>query len=612
MRRALTSPLLLIACFVAALAAMDFSFSHLLLPLENRVSDRFVRIHASGLQADPDIVIVDIDDRSLARMIDVAGSWPWPRSVHGELAEGIARQHPRAIVFDILFAEPDVYRPESDALLNQALRQAPNTYFPMVRRSPSEDAGGIPLAEYASALGIAPTPAARRDARVALILPLAVAKENWRAGTINFVEDRDGIGRRYNVYTEAYGWRIPSLPARVVRDLGYPLPDRESIVLGWRGGALSHTRVSYADVYEDLERKKPLRDPEEFRGKIVIVGTTATGLHDIRATPLSSLAPAVEILATALDNLKNGGYMRTVPAPAPFALALLLVTALCAAFLARRNTLAIGAALLPLSAILLGAEYAALSRQLLLPVAAPLVFAWAFYFAAALLEYLRERREREKTVQIFNRFLDPRVVKELVSHGTTTESISGQAREITVLFSDIRGFTTLSEIHTPAEIVALLNRYFSMQVEVIFRHGGTLDKFIGDAIMAFWGAPGEDAAQAEHAIAAALEMADTLDRFRQEIGAMGATFDVGIGIHSGPAVVGFIGSEQRQDYTAIGDTVNLASRIEGQTKGIGRILVSADTMARCPGALEFIDHGLFKVKGRTQEVQLFEPKRKIG
>jgi Adenylate cyclase, family 3 (some proteins contain HAMP domain) len=158
--------------------------------------------------------------------------------------------------------------------------------------------------------------------------------------------------------------------------------------------------------------------------------------------------------------------------------------------------------------------------------------------------------------------------------------------------------------------VDLLNRYFSRQVEVVFRHGGTLDKFIGDAIMAFWGAPAADDQQAEHAVACALEMVDTLLAFKQELGELGQTFDVGIGIHTGPAVVGFIGSEQRQDYTAIGDTVNLSSRIEGQTKGVARILVSSDTVVRCGNAFDFIDHGSYKVKGRTQEVQLFEPRRK--
>jgi adenylate cyclase len=188
--------------------------------------------------------------------------------------------------------------------------------------------------------------------------------------------------------------------------------------------------------------------------------------------------------------------------------------------------------------------------------------------------------------------------------------IQPESRRITVLFSDIRGFTTLSERHTPEEIVALLNDYFSRQVKVIFAHGGTVDKFIGDAIMAFWGAPVEDDRQAQHAVEAALQMADTLMLFKRDLGAHDEHFDVGIGIHTGPGVVGFIGSENRLDYTAIGDTVNLASRIEGQTKGVARILVSADTRALCGEAFDFIDHGFYKVKGRTREVQLYEPRRK--
>jgi adenylate cyclase len=238
----------------------------------------------------------------------------------------------------------------------------------------------------------------------------------------------------------------------------------------------------------------------------------------------------------------------------------------------------------------------------------PLLFGWGFYFAAALSEYMREKKSREQTVRMFNRFLDPRVVESLVAHGETPQSLSGQARDITVLFSDIRGFTTMSESHTPEQIVALLNRYFSLQVEVIFRHGGTLDKFIGDAIMAFWGAPQDDPQHAAHAVAAAIEMEQCLLKFKQELGDEGKDFDVGIGIHSGKAVVGFIGSDERLDYTAIGDTVNLSSRIEGLTKGVARILVSSDTVAQCQGAFDFVPTGSYKVKGRLQEVELFSVK----
>lgn len=603
--------LLLLALAIALLAALELSTLHFLLPVENRVSDFFVRTHALPLQADRDIVIVDIDEKSLAVMAETAGSWPWPRAVHGELVEAIEHQQPAAIIFDIQFADPDIYRPESDAYFNQAIAPYRNIYFPMIRLDPAGDATGLPMKDFAALLGIAPTSQAQAEARISLSGSGAIDAANWRLGVINFTEDKDGIGRRYHVDLHAYGWRIPSLPARVARDLGYAVPDAESIILGWRGGEFSHPHVSYSDLYLDANRKSRLRPQNEFQGKLVIIGATAPGLHDIRSTPISSRHQAVEILATALDNLKNGGNFHTAPSVFAPGFALALLAALYWAFSRySRHTLGIGLALSAITLTLFGASYFAVSRGWLLPVLSPLLFAWTFYFAAALYEYLQERRAREKAIQTFNRFLDPRVVTELVEQGKNEQDLSGQSQVLTVLFSDVRNFTTYSEQHSAAQVVDLLNRYFSMQVEVIFRHGGTLDKFIGDAIMAFWGAPTPDTQQAVHAIEAALEMADRLQEFKQEMGAEGAAFDVGIGIHSGPAVVGFIGSERRQDYTAIGDTVNLASRIEGLTKGVSRILVSAETRAMCEDMFDFIDHGFYKVKGRTQEVQLFEPKRK--
>ena len=609
MRRPAFNPHVLLACAVLLLALAEHFGLHLLLPLENRLSDHLARLHAQTLQPDPDIVIVDIDEYSLARMNEQAGQWPWPRAIHGELIEGMRKQGPRAIVFDILFAEQDRYRPESDAYFNEVVRATPNVYFPIIRQGAEDDAQGIPLARYAAAIGIEPTPAATPDAKVALLLPYAIDAASWRVGTINFLADADGVGRRYALYTPAHGWRIPSLAARVAADLGFSLPPREQIVLGWRGRAVAHTRIAYADLYEDFGRSEPRRDPAELKDKIVIIGTTASGLHDVRATPVSSLHPAVDIIATAISNLKNGDFMRPAAAASGPLLTLALIAGLLAAFHTRRNTLQTGLFLVAATGGLYGAGYAAVAGRYLLPVLTPLAFAWLYYFAAALYEYLRERRAREQTVRVFNRFLDPRVVQSLVDQGETVDSLSGQARTITVLFSDIRGFTTLSETRSPGEIVSLLNRYFSRQVEVIFRHGGTLDKFIGDAIMAFWGAPGEDPDHARHAVAAALDMVDQLNQFKQELGAVGDTFDIGIGIHTGPAVVGFIGSERRQDYTAIGDTVNLASRIEGQTKGIARILVSANTVQACAGTFDFVDHGSYKVKGRAQAVRLFEPLR---
>ncbi len=575
-----------------------------------RLSDVFVRQVASTLKTDHNIVIVDIDETSLAAMQEVAGSWPWPRAVHGELLAGIARQQPAAIVFDVLFSEPDRYRPDSDQLFNEVLRNMHNVYLPMLQLAGQQDSG-MSLAALAQLTDIPHAANADAKAHAILLTPQAVEAQSWRIGLINFNEDHDGIARRYELYRDIGGWQLESLPVRLMRDLEIKTPSENSIALHWRGGQPAYQHISYSDLYADQNRAAPLRDAHELTGKIVIIGSSATGLHDVRATPIASLYSGTEILATAIDNLKNNRYTRALPAWCAPLLAALLIALQVPLFLRRLDASKIGALLLVISGGLLAAQYFAMTRLFSIALFTPLLFAWLFYFAAALNEYWHEKKSREQTVRMFNRFLDPRVVASLVSQGETAQSLGSQARDISVLFSDIRGFTTLSESHTPEQVVSLLNRYFSLQVAIIFKHGGTLDKFIGDAIMAFWGAPQDDPKHAQHAVAAALEMEQCLLKFKQALGAEGEDFDVGIGVHSGRAVVGFIGSDERLDYTAIGDTVNLSSRIEGLTKGVARILVSSDTVARCGDDYEFSAMGSYAVKGRVQEVELFLPREKL-
>jgi len=598
------------ALATALLGALEIFALHVLRPLENRVLDTWVRWHAAALDPDPDIVLVDIDEKSLAGMQDLAGRWPWSRAVHAELIEGLAAQKPRAIVFDVVFNEKDTFRPESDAQFAQAALGHANTYFPLTRLPPHNDAKFPQLALLAKPLALKARPDADPKARVALLPPLALPEATWqRTGTIGFVEDRDGVGRRYALREVVAGWEIPSLPARVARDLGWSIPDADDLLLAWRGGAGSVRHVSYFDLYEDFNRSRRLRPAGEFRGKVVVIGTAATALQDLRVTPIASLHPGPEILATAIENLKNGRSMRYASPWVAAGLAAALLAVLYAAFAlnvdASRTGIALGAA----NAVALAASWLATGRLVLVPVLAPLIAAWALYFCAATQAYLRERRSRQEAIALFSRFVNPHVVKQLLESGGLQGG--GQSREVTLLFSDIRGFTTLSESRTPEEVVAILNRYFTLQVDVVFRHGGSLDKFIGDAIMAFWGAPLDDPKHAGHAVACALDMADTLVKFRDELGDAGRNFDVGIGIHSGPAVVGLIGSDKRREYTSIGDTVNLASRIEGLTKEAQRrILVSRETMQRCAGEFDFVPCGSYKAKGRAQEVELFEPKRK--
>ena len=604
--------------FVAVLVA-ELTGLHALDVTESRLADQFTKRHAAEFRADPDIVVVDIDDPTMIAMQEIAGLWTWPREIHADLAEALSEFGPRAIVFDIAFSEQDLKRPKSDMRLSDILKAMPNAYLPAARLRSELDPSGKPLRELSDAFAIKQD--GPQAAIAAIQLPYAVQRDAWKLGLVNSAEDADGVMRRYRLYTDVHGWKFPSLPARVVADLGIELPAGEDFLMRW--SLVDRKRHSYAELYRLLTEARPTLSPDDvrtldalFRNKIVVIGASAAGTFDHHLTPLSAGYPGVEILAVAIDNLKNGHHVRVASPVWSMAFGATLITLLAWAFTRRVNPLVVGIMLTAVSAAALLIADAAVARHLQLPVATPLIFAWTWFLFAAVGGYLRERRARDQAVSLFGRFLNPGVVRQIVDQGTTVESMSGRTRAVTVLFSDIRGFTAMSESRPPHEVVALLNRYFERQVEVVYRHGGTLDKFIGDCIMAFWGAPIDDALHARRAVAAALEMESALLGFQEELAAEGwnaGDFEIGIGVHTGPAVVGFIGARRKLDYTAIGDTVNLASRVEGLTKGVARILVTRETMLACqPSAdVDFESRGAFAVKGRAAAVELYEPIRKV-
>ena len=596
--------LLLLSLAVAWLAAL-----HYWQPwqgLDARLGDILLRQEARSRPPPPEIVLIDIDQNSLddPEMLDLAGNWPWPRAIHGELLNFLAGQQPRAVIFDLIFSEPDRFRLDSDRVFEEALRHYP-AYLPLVvtEGEPSR------LAQLPPILGARASSHARPDAGLPLLAPKALSPEVWRTGLINFLQDEDGVGRRYWLHYPHEGWMLPSLPARVAAEMGVAVPERTDLHLHFYGAPFE--RVSYSRIFLESLKQTPQGLPE-LRDRIVIIGAAAPGLHDLRPTPLSATTPGPSILATALANLIHGDYLRPVPPLASLGLGLLLILGLARATYLQMSPLRQGGWLLLATLASLYLAWSLLGRNLLWQPFSTLLTAWLFFALCALGAYVRERLQREHTVRMFGRFLDPRVVQAVTEGSVLAAAQEGSSREITVLFSDIRGFTTLSETRPPEEIVRLLNRYFDTQVEAIFQEGGTLDKFIGDAIMAFWGAPMASSQHAAQAVRAALRMQERLEVFKREQGELGAHFDIGIGIHTGPAVVGFLGSSQRLDYTAIGDTVNLASRIEGLTKGVARILVSEATrdacMVQAPGEFTFIDHGEARVKGRERPVRLFEPR----
>ena len=597
---------LALAALFALFALADYGWLGATRIIDQRGGDVLLALNARQRPQSDRVVIVDIDQKSLEELNDEAGSWPWPRSVHGELIEQIARQHPQAIAFDILFNEPDIFRPEHDEAFAEAVARHPQVWLAMTLNS---DGLGAVLSELPPAVGARPLGRPAPGARAPIMLPLVVAQfpAAMRGGLINFTPDSDGVGRHHALYGDRSGWRFPSLAARITAAAQRPLPRSGEMLLNWRSG---WRHISFSDLYRDGLREHPQRAPNEFTGKIVIIGTSAPGLTDFRVTPLGSTYPGVEILATALDNLARGDWLREVPRPATAPLALALIGLLAFGFARNIGAQRLLIALTALSLAVIGLSWLVLALDTFVPVFGALTFGWAYYLVATGIAYAQERARRLRTASMFMRFLDARVVAELIDQGEFDYRKAAEARAVSVLFSDIRGFTALSEVTTPEAVVSLLNTYFSRQVGVIFAHAGTLDKFIGDAIMAFWGAPVAHPDHAARAGAAALEMSAALEELRGELGELGAELEIGIGIHSGSAVVGFIGSNDRLDYTAIGDTVNLASRVEGLTKGIARVLVTQATRDAAGDLFDWRDCGLHPVKGRELGVRLYEPLRK--
>ena len=301
---------LYVAGLLTVTAIADMTFLHFTDDMRQGAFDAMVRNRLVVPKADENIVIVDINEASLAAMAKDYGRWPWPRQVLGEFVEQIEKQRPQAVVFDILFSDPDIYNTDSDAYFDAAIAATDNTFFPMLRLDPSADKlsqvkpGMIPGV-------IAQGGAAQADATVAVVLPYFNAvMQGGRIGLHNIYPEADGITRQYLVYREDYGWKMPSLPLRIAQQFNFAQPEAPQVLLNWRGPPFTYRSVSFSEVFADLGSKVKQRPADEFTGKIVIIGSTAPSLLDIKATPLSQLHPGVEILATAIDNLKHNDYLR--------------------------------------------------------------------------------------------------------------------------------------------------------------------------------------------------------------------------------------------------------------------------------------------------------------
>lgn len=332
--------------------------------------------------ADTGIVIVDIDEAALAAMAPDYGRFPWPRSVMAEILEGIGAQQPRAIVFDITFSDPDVFRADGDAFFREAIARTPNVYFPMIRLNPANDA----LSELkVSALASAErTPSARENATLAAVVPFFFTDApTVPLGTNNLYADADGITRSYHIFRDEHGFRVPSLPALVAKRLGAKMPDKADVLMNFRGAPPSFARVSFHEVYLDFQRERRQRAPDEFAGKIVIIGSTAPSLFDVKPTPVAVLHPGVEILATALDNFRNGDYIVELPDWWYVAITIVALIALAWAFSTGVEARAVNYAFTALQSGFLAVSYLALNyTPVFVDLTAPFAFCLAFFSVA--------------------------------------------------------------------------------------------------------------------------------------------------------------------------------------------------------------------------------------
>lgn len=325
---------LYLAVLLTVFVLLDASVFHVGENMRQKAFDFMVRSRVIVPKPDKEIVIVDINEASLAAMAKEYGRYPWPRQVFGEFLENIEAQKPKAIVFDILFSDADIANPDSDAYFNDTIAATNNTFFPFIRLSETQDKlSAVKPVMIPGVIEIIQGQA-DKNATIALILPhFAAAINSSRLGFNNIYPDKDGIVREYSLYRDDYGWKLPSLALSVGNKLGYSVPETQSVLINWRGKPFTYQYITFSDALQDMSSKVKIRPPNEFTGKIVIIGSTAPSLFDLKATPMAKIYPGVEILATAIDNVKHSDYLHVWRGALSYVLlSLLLIWLTTAAF----------------------------------------------------------------------------------------------------------------------------------------------------------------------------------------------------------------------------------------------------------------------------------------
>ena len=620
---------------VAAIALL-IQWSGLTTIAELKALDHLYKRYADPAEAAKDIALVAIDEASL----EAFGRWPWPRDRHGYIVHFLKAAGAKAIVFDVIFSEPDKESEEYDQIFADEIRAAGNVFLPFVMQ---EDSSGS-AAEVHSKATIAVAVQSPKEAAKIPRFPIAkfptpmLAEAAHGLGHINLTSDADGTARRVPLLAQVGNDVVPQMSMAVARDLlgaerveirdgalhvgtaMVPLTRKGYALLNWHGSLEDKAYPAYSSgavlrsFSEMQEGKPPFLDPGLFKDKIVFIAATAAGTYDLRVTPLSPFTPGVLIHMTALDNILRNQSLRQAPRWATVASILLLCLSTAWLFmLLQQQFLKIGL-ILGMAGVYYGLVAHAFSSHLLwLPWVLP-EGALAFCFAVtATVEYLTEGKQRRQIRAVFDKYMAKDVVEEIMRNPEEIK-LGGEKKELSLFFSDIAGFTTISESLDPEALVILLNKYLSAMTDIILSNRGNVNKYLGDGIMAVFGAPRGDPQHATQACYAALESQKALATLREKWKTEGyAEISARIGINSGPVVVGNMGSQVRLEYTVMGDAVNLASRLEGANKFYETlILLGPRTYELAQADIEAREVDLMRVKGKHHPVAVYELLSKKG
>jgi adenylate cyclase len=650
-RRAQQVGLARAVCFLllVALVPLRLADPRPLQELRARTFDFFQVLRPRPQEIRP-VVIVDIDEASLKAI----GQWPWPRTTVADLIKQITEFGAVAIGFDIIFAEPDRMSP---AIAERSFRGIDTETRAKLDSLPSNDdalAEAIKQSRVVVGQTGAATPEVRTAGDAALQTGFAVRGPDARPFLVTFAgllrnvpvieqaaagrglfsinPENDGIIRRVPVIMTAQGSLVPSLSMEMLR----VVTGSSAILVRVDEAGVQSVAVPGLEVptdrngqfwvhfnHHDPERYVSAKDvlqgnvaADRLAGKLVLIGTSAIGLLDLKTTPLDAAIPGVEVHAQILESVlsKSSLVNPNYAIGAELAIAVLfgLAIIIAAPMLPASIVIVLGGCLI---AGLVGLSlYLFVEHNLLIDFTYPLISSWLIYLVLTFVNYFREQKQRRQIRSAFGYYLSPHMVEQL-ARSPEKLVLGGEERRMTILFSDVRGFTTISEHYKddPQGLTRLMNRFLTPLTNAIIERKGTIDKYIGDAIMAFWNAPVDDDQQEANACEAALEMlsrAETLNgELKREAEANGGIYmplRIGIGLNTGPCVVGNMGSDFRFNYSVLGDTVNLASRLESRTKDYRiPVVIGSRTAEGAQQKFAVMEIDLIKVKGKKQPEAVF-------